>query len=133
MWPDTEKETHKTFSAAEYKTNLEIQTRDLVKELDGVKDCEVMITLECGYEYLYASDQTLDRTYDNSGIVISSNADKKYVLDGDGNPIIICETPPAVSGIAIVAKGISTETQYRIIRLLQAVYGIQSNRISVES
>ena len=86
MWPDTEKETHKTFSAAEYKTNLEIQTRELVKELDGVKDCEVMITLECGYEYLYASDQTLDRTYDNSGIVISSNADKKYVLDGDGNP-----------------------------------------------
>ena len=133
MWPDTETQTQKILSAEEYKESLEKRTRELIKELDGVKDCEVMITLECGYEYLYASDQTLDRTYDNSGTIISCNADKKYVLDGDGNPIIICETPPAVSGIAIVAKGISTETQYRIIRLLQAVYGIQSNRISVES
>ena len=133
MWPDTEAEATKILSAEEYKESLENRTRELIKELDGVKDCEVMITLECGYEYLYASDQTLDRTYDNSGTIISSNADKKYVLDGDGNPIIICETPPAVSGIAIVAKGISTETQYRILRLLQAVYGIQSNRISVES
>ena len=77
--------------------------------------------------------QTLDRAYDNSGALLSSKADKKYILDGNGNPIIISETPPVVCGIAVVAKNISAETEYKIVRLLQAVYGISSNRISVQS
>ncbi|MBO5401544.1 MAG: hypothetical protein J6A85_00045 [Clostridia bacterium] len=117
----------------EYRKSLEEQTRSLIRSLEGVSDCRVMITLESGYEYLYAAEQTLDRTYDSSGTLLSSNSGKKYILDGDGNPIIISETPPAISGIAVVAKNISAETRYRIIRLLEGAYGIPSNRISVES
>lgn len=134
LLPDGEKQVSVTIpSADEYRKNMEAQTEKLIRELEGVSDCKVLITLESGYEYLYASDQTLDRTYDNSGTVITSSSSKEYMLDGNGTPIIITESLPTVSGIAVVAKNISPETQYRIIRLLQAVYGINSNRISVES
>ena len=135
LLPESKKtaETVSFPNCEEYRLQLEDQTQKLIKELEGVSDCKVMITLESGYEYLYASDQTLDRTYDNSGTLLSSKADKKYILDGEGCPIIISETPPVVCGIAVVAKNISAETEYKIIRLLQAVYGISSNRISVQS
>lgn len=134
LLPDSEQKANVSIpSADEYRKNMETQTEKLICTLEGVSDCRVLITLESGYEYLYASDQTLDRTYDNSGTVLSSSSSKEYVLDGDGAPIIITESLPTVSGIAVVAKNISPETQYRIIRLLQAVYGINSNRISVES
>lgn len=135
LWPENGESIPATQfpDAEEYRKGLEKQTRELIRSLEGVSDCTVMITLESGYEYLYASDQTLDRGYDSSGTLISSNSGKSYILDGDGNPIIISETPPAISGIAVVAKNISAETQYRIIRLLQGAYGIPSNRISVES
>lgn len=134
LWPDTANDTARDIpSAEEYRKTLETQTEKLICALEGVSDCKVLITLESGYEYLYASDQTLDRTYDNSGTVLSSSSSKEYMLDGDGVPVIITENLPAVSGIAVVARNISPETQYRIIRLLQAAYGINSNRISVES
>ena len=135
LWPESgEKAKNTEFpDSEEYRLQLEEQTRKLIKELEGVSDCRVMITLESGYEYLYASDQTLDRAYDNSGVLLSSKADKKYILEGNGNPIIFSETPPVVCGIAVVAKNISAETEYKIVRLLRAVYGISSNRISVQS
>lgn len=120
-------------SAEDYRRELEERTEKLIKDLEGVNDCRVLITLENGYEYLYASDQTLDRAFDNSGTVLSSSSSKEYILDGNGNAIVITETLPTVSGIAVVAENISPETQYRIIRLLQAAYGLSSNRISVES
>jgi len=134
LWPDTGKTAEGSIpSAEEYRKALETQTEKLICDLEGVSNCRVLITLESGYEYLYASDQTLDRTYDNSGTILSSSSSKEYMLDGDGAPVVITESLPTVSGIAVVAKNISPETQYRIIRLLQAAYGIKSNRISVES
>lgn len=133
LWPDTDKQTSPAPSSEEYREKLEAQTEKLICALEGVSDCRVLITLESGYEYLYASHQTLDRTYDNSGTVLSSSSSKEYTLDGNGAPITITENLPTVSGISVVAENLSDETRYRIIRLLQAAYGIPSNRISVES
>ncbi len=120
-------------SAEEYRISLEKQAEKLIESIDGVGDCTVMISLESGYEYVYASDQTLTRTYDENGVLLSTASTKEYVLDGEGKSIIISETPPKIEGIGVVAKNASQQTAYRIVRLLQGVYGIPSNRITVES
>lgn len=58
LWPEEKGTTETTEfpDIQEYRSQLEEQTRKLIKELEGVSDCRVMITLESGYEYLYASD-----------------------------------------------------------------------------
>lgn len=135
LWPEQSHANGDTVIADgnEYLLQLEDKTEKLIKSLEGVSDCTVMITLERGYEYLYASDQTLERTYSDLEILLSVSSEKNYILDGNGQPIVISESIPTVKGIAVVAKGISPDTRYKIISLLQAAYGLPSNRISVES
>lgn len=117
-------------SSQEYCALLEEKAESLICELSGVKDCRVVITLECGYQYIYATDQHVRE--ESSG----KQTDKTVVLangDGGETAILLRETMPAVSGIAVVCRGASYETQYRIIELLCALFDIKSNRISVQT
>lgn len=117
-------------SSEEYCAMLEKKAESLINELSGVKDCRVFITLESGYQYIYATDQHIRE--ESSG----KQTDKTIVLangEKGENAILLRETMPTVSGIAVVCGGASYETQYRIIELLCALFDIKSNRISVQS
>jgi stage III sporulation protein AG len=117
-------------SSGVYVALLEEKAVGLIKEIDGVDDCKVFITLERGFRYVYATDQHVRE--DNS----AKETDKTIVLankDGGESPILIEETMPAVAGVAVVCKGASYETQYRIIELMCALFDIKSNRITVQS
>ncbi len=130
---DTEAEPVQTDSAltsAEYCLLLEQKAEEMICRLDGVDACSVFITLDKGYRYVYATDQ---RVREESG---SKETEKTIVLAGNGNgenAILIEETLPTVAGVAVVCKGASYETQYRIIGLMCALFDINSNRISVQT
>ena len=133
--PKTESKTESvqqdlTLNSAEYCLLLEQKAEEMICRLDGVDSCSVFITLERGYRYVYATDQ---HVREESG---SKETDKTIVLAGNGNgeeAILIEETPPTVAGVAVVCKGASYETQYRIISLMCALFDINSNRISVQT
>lgn len=133
--PETKSETSGepqsgVISSEEYCALLEKKAESLINELSGVKDCRVFITLESGYQYIYATDQHIRE--ESSG----KQTDKTIVLangEKGENAILLLETMPKVSGIAVVCSGASYETQYRIIELLCALFDIKSNRISVQS
>ena len=113
-----------------YVLLLEEKAERLIKEIDAVDDCRVFITLERGYRYVYATDQHVreDET--------AKETDKTIVLankDGGESPILIEETMPTVAGVAVVCKGASYETQYRIIEMMCALFDIKSNRITIQS
>ena len=78
-------------------------------------------------EYVYASDQRARGSGD------SREVEKTYVLAAESNPVLLRETPPVVAGVAVVCRGASYETQYRIIELMCALFDIGSNRISVQT
>ena len=111
----------------DYCALLEEKAESLIGMLDGVKECRVVITLEKGYEYVYASDQRARGSGD------SREVEKTYVLAAESNPVLLRETPPVVAGVAVVCRGASYETQYRIIELMCALFDIGSNRISVQT
>lgn len=117
-------------SSTEYCKMLEEKAAELICELPEVDDCRVFITLEKGYRYVYATDQHVRENGDGK------DTDKTIVLAGNGSgesPILIEETMPSVAGVAIVCRGASYETQYRIIELICALFDIKSNRISVQT
>ncbi len=126
---DTKPESNTLISSSEYCAHLENKAETLIKELPDVKDCSVFITLERGYRYVYATDQHVRE--EASG----KETDKTIVLKREGNdeaPILIEETMPSVAGVAVVCRGASYETQYRIIELMCALFDIKSNRITVQ-
>ncbi len=117
-------------SSEEYCAMLEQKAEELIKELPNVKDCRVFITLESGYQYIYATDQ---HVREESG---SKQTDKTVVLAQNENgdsAILVRETPPTVAGIAVVCGGAGYETQHKIIELLCALFDIKSNRINVQT
>ena len=117
-------------TSAEYCALLEQKAVNLIQELSEVDNCAVFVTLERGYRYVYATDQ---HVREESSL---KETEKTIVLAGNGNgeePILIEETMPLVAGVAVVCKGASYETQYRIIELMCALFDIESNRISVQT
>ncbi len=125
---DSKSET--SITSEEYCKRLEEKAETLIKELKGVDECEVFITLKSGYRYIYATDQ---HVREQSG---GKDTDKTVVLADNGNgesPLLIEETMPEVAGVAIVCRGAGYETQYRIIELICALFDIESNRISVQT
>ena len=121
-------------TAADYCLLLEEKAEELIKELSGVKDCRVVITLSEGYRRIYATDQHVRETSEpGSG---SKQTDKTVAFaesGGNKTPTLVSESMPSVAGVAVVCRGASYETQYKIIELMCALFDIKSNRISVQS
>lgn len=116
--------------SSEYVASLEEKAKKLILSLPNVKSCEVFITLESGYSFVYATDQRVNETEHGK------ETEKNIVLAGNGNgeaPILIKESMPAVAGVAVVCAGADYQTQYRIIELMCALFDIKSNRISVQT
>ncbi len=132
--PSAEEPIYK--SASEYCLALEEKTEALISELDGVKSCKVQITMVYGYEYVYATDQRVAETYNSDGNTETKEIEKKYVIitsSGGSEPVLLREKMPTIQGIAVVCRGASYETQYKIISLLTALFDISSNKISVQA
>lgn len=132
----SQKEEAHISSSQEYCAILEKKAESLIKELDGVKSCRVVITLKQGYRYVYASDQKVSENFSEDGKPSSKSIEKKTVLsENDKNkfPVKAQENMPSVSGVAIVCRDASYETQYKIISLMSALFEIPSNKISVQT
>ena len=117
-------------SSTEYCAELEEKAESLICSLSGVDECNVFITLESGFSYSYASDMRISDTGNGK------TTEKTIVLAGNGNGeegILLTESMPRVAGVAVVCRGASYETQYRIIELMMALFDIKSNRISVQT
>ena len=123
-------ESQTAITGTDYCALLESKAQKLICGLPEVEECSVFITLDTGYQFIYATDQHIRESGD------AKETDKTIVLAGNGNgesPILVRETLPTVAGVAVVCNGASYETQYQIIELLCALFDIKSNRISVQA
>lgn len=109
----------------DYTEQLRREIAELCSRVDGVSDVTVAVSLECGYEYVYAADTKSDQ----------SSGQVKYVTVGNGSServVYLTELLPRISGIGVVCRGGSEpEVVRQLTALLSAAYNIGSNKIYV--
>ena len=124
------KEETPAFTERDYCLLLETKTKEIIENVSGVKDCEVFITLENGFSYVFGSDYSTKQTGD------SVESEKKIIFSDTalGKEPAVAETlMPKVASVAVVCKKAPPETQYRVIALLKALFDVPANRISVQT
>ena len=125
----------------EYVEQLEERLCRVIGRIDGAGECSVMITLENGVEYLYAtegktgssraeknndsgSDRTQADTSQDSVILVDTGNGKQGLL--------VTEIQPTVKGVVVVcAGGDRPAVQQRVTQAVMTVLHVSSSRVCV--
>ncbi len=123
--PNTPPAGVEAHSAEDYRLALERRVAAICAEVAGAGSTGVVVTLEGGYEYVYAYDKKTtvggeSQTY----ITVGSGSDESLVY--------ITERAPAISGIGVVCEGgLDPVVKREITALLSAAFGVPANKIYV--
>jgi len=120
--PPAEEEQQKEFYAVGFYTeNLEERIARLCREVAGVKEAYVLLTLEGGSEYIYAENE--------------SGSARDYVIlrkSDDESALPVQEISPRIRGVAVVCtRGDDSAVRLTITELLCAALGIPASAVRV--
>ena len=111
-------EREEMLSAETYRSELEASLSELCASVHGAGQVRVFVTLESGYEYVYATDAR------GECVTVGSGSGERAVVER--------VLAPRIGGVGIVCEGASDPSvEAKICRLVCAALGIGSNRISV--
>ena len=117
------------FDYSSYSEETEKRLTEIISAIDGVGECEVMITFEYTGENIYAKDS------ENKSDDTSQSSSDQYVLYDSQNgekALLIKEKYPTVQGVGIVCSGgDNTQVREAIINTVTSLFNISTNRVSV--
>lgn len=118
-------QTEETNDTSTYVSYLETKLKNSLVNLSGVENVSVMITLESGFEYVYAMEeqtkQTASGTLTTTSLVLVS-----------GEPVVVKQIYPVIKGVVVVspsAKDINT--RLNILSVIQTVLEITNDKITI--
>ena len=128
----TEEVLADTYSA-QYASELENKLSGIITGINGVDSCEVMITLDSGVEYIYASDSEYS---ESNGDKQSSDEKSSLTVLSDKQTgekaVVIKEIYPEIKGVAVVCKGIDSPTvTLAVTDAASTVLGISADKVCV--
>ncbi|MBE6599635.1 MAG: hypothetical protein E7640_00290 [Ruminococcaceae bacterium] len=101
-----------------YERELEGRIKELCSSVRGVSNVTVAVTLEGGFEYVYATDEK------GKPVTVGSGS--------SASAVILRRETPKIAGVGIVCTGGGDENiKNRLISLVSAAYGVGSNRIFI--
>lgn len=108
-----------------YRQALETRIAAICAQVAGAGDVRVIVSLEGGFEYVYAVDEKS----------ASASSSRVYVTVGSGSGkslVFLTEKAPAIRGIGVVCSGGgSAVVQREITSLLCSTFGIGSHCVFV--
>ncbi len=114
-----------TRTTEEYRTDLEVRMESICAQVSGVGAVDVIVTLEGGYEYVYATDKKTTVGGESTSYITVGNGDNESL-------VYVTERAPAIVGIGVVCTGGMDATVRReVTALLSAAFGVGSNKIYV--
>ena len=120
----------------EYETYLEKKTADILRQVDGVGEVTVMITLKSGGQKIIEKDQsstsqTTEESDSAGGVrtVEDTVSDKTSIYeqqsDGSSVPYVSKELSPEVEGVVVIADGGDNAVT------VQALFGVEAHKIKI--
>ena len=123
----------KSMSAAEYTVYLESRLAEMVSAIEGAGECRVMVTLENGVEYVYATEDKSDNNYRQDGSAVDTRENvAQSVIVVDDRGLLVTEILPTVQGVVVVCKGGGDEAvQSQVAEAVSTVLNISEKRVCV--
>ena len=127
----------------EYEAYHEEKTEEVLKQVDGVGDVTVMITLRSGGQKIIEKDQSgssqTTEEEDSEGgkrTVEDSTSDKTSIYeqdsDGSSTPYVSKELSPEIEGVVVIADGGGNAvTAQNITEAVQALFGVEAHKIKI--
>lgn len=116
-------------SGETYCRAMELKLAEILEQIDGVGDCQILITADSTAETVYAQNEEQETAEQRTQI------QKKYVLLSDSageRPLIQRVAMPEISGVIVVCDGASGNViRERVTNAIQAVLNLPANRICV--
>ena len=130
-------------SMGEYETYLEDKTADLLKQVDGVGEVTVMLTLKSGGQKIIEKDQSSTsqtteeadseggtRTVEDTTSVKTSIYEQE--ADGSSVPYVSKELSPEIEGVVVIADGgDNAVVAQSITEAVQALFGVEAHKIKI--
>ncbi|PWM45520.1 MAG: hypothetical protein DBX47_04335 [Clostridiales bacterium] len=109
--------TEKPDEESDYATLAQDELKTILEKIEGVGPCEIMITLENGYENDYARDVNGDKI--------------EYTVVG-GKTVLISKKTPKIAGVLVVCRGgDSSSVKSEVINIVSKLFSIEKIKVSV--
>ena len=118
--------TEEYSSTEEYVDNLENRLCNVLEKISGVTSCSVVVTLESGFSFEYATDK--ETNVDKNG----NSTTVETIVFQDDEPVIVKENYPEIKGVVIVAKGSEDiRVKLDILEAVTTIFKIDESDISI--
>jgi len=116
-------------TSVEYVDFLENKLSNVLSKVSGVGKVNVIITLEDGFSYEYATD-TETKTMVSGGT--ETTVTTETVILVSGKPVVIKEIYPKIKGVVVVADGAKDVTvKLNILTAVETVLEVDRNNITI--
>lgn len=128
-----------SYTVDEYAEKLEQKLLSMIGNVDGAGKAQVMVTLESGVEYVYASEEKNNVDLSQEGEERKdekTNTEKKLILvensDGNEQALVCTEIQPKVKGVVVICQGGDDPiVQQRVVSVVTTALDISSNKVCV--
>lgn len=132
-------QAQETIDNAAYEQRYQERILALVKQVAGVGEAQVAVTLRSGVEYVYAKEEskTVDtQNSDNTNVSERNSLEQKTILVEDENghrqALLRTTLEPTVRGVVVVCEGGSDPTVIaQVTDVVKTALGIGANQVCV--
>lgn len=128
-------------TADDFVRQTEERLTELIGSIEGAGVCRVMVTLENGVEYVYATEQksNSDREEDVSGentrLTQRDDSESSAIIidtDSGREGLLVTEIQPTVRGVVVVCEGgDDEEVRSRVSQAVTVALNISSKRVCI--
>ena len=126
-----------SLTTEEYATFLETKLSSVLSNVQGAGKVKVMVTLECGVEYIYAteSEEVTNTTTSGGSTTTKITTTENIVFvnaSGKSNPVVLKENLPKVSGVIVVAYGANNiSIRVELMNAVTSLLGVSPENVQI--